>query len=111
MTKQTEPRKNPHHAVVPLNGNKYGLARNYRVITQDFDLARSRHMSRYIPTQRQNSAKNLTRLYKREVLGRAARSTLTIEKIIFNQNNKYFCIKENTCFPSAKMTLELPGRC
>jgi hypothetical protein len=26
--------------VVPLNGNKYGLAQNYRVITPDFYLAR-----------------------------------------------------------------------
>ena len=41
VKKQTEPRKIPHHAVVPLNGNKYGLAQNYRVITPDFYLARS----------------------------------------------------------------------
>ena len=41
VKKQTEPRKIPHHAVVPLNGNKYGLVQNYRVITLDFHLARS----------------------------------------------------------------------
>jgi hypothetical protein len=39
VTKQTEPRKIPHHAVVPLNGNKYGLAQNYRAL---IPLARSR---------------------------------------------------------------------
>jgi hypothetical protein len=70
VTKQTEPRKIPHHAVVPLNGNKYGLVQNYRVIPPDF------HLAKRIP-------KNLTRFYKRGVLGRAAHPTQTIEKINF----------------------------
>ena len=102
MTKQTEPRKIPHHAVVPLNANKYGLAQNYRVITPDFHLARSRHMSRSIPTQRQKSTKNLTRFYKRGVLGRATRSTLIIEQNNSQPKYKIFLFQGKHLFSVCK---------
>ena len=83
VTKQTEPRKIPHHAVVPLNGNKYGLVQNYRVIPPDF------HLAKRIP-------KNLTRFYKRGVLGRAAHPTQTIEKINFQPKYKIFLFSRET---------------
>jgi hypothetical protein len=69
--------------VVPLNGNKYGLAQNYRFIPPDF------HLAKRIP-------KNLTRFYKRGVLGRAAHPTQIIEKINFQPKYKIFLFSRET---------------